>query len=152
MISIYITIVNVDIDIRNEWMIPAQIFLIANWARIYVFKKDWQGYLVFTTKCFLKYRPPQISNDYPPMCCVFISCVQCLFVLRPDSFDLLFLRSFPDPFERVERDKIKIKGKRGKNLHENSLIWGHKILFSWALQGPYCVHPRHLLVLHFEIS
>ncbi len=27
--------------------------------------------------------------------------------LRPDSIDLLFLGSFPDPFERVERDKNK---------------------------------------------
>ncbi len=25
--------------------------------------------------------------------------------LRPESIDLLFLGSFPDPFERVERDK-----------------------------------------------
>ncbi len=41
-------------------------------------------------------------------------------VLRPDSIDLLFLWSFPYPFERVERDKNK--RKRGKNLHENTII------------------------------
>ncbi len=33
-------------------------------------------------------------------------------VLRPDSIDLLFLRSFPDPFARVERENNKIKRKK----------------------------------------
>ncbi len=33
-------------------------------------------------------------------------------VLRSDSIDLLFLRSVPDPFERVERDKNKTKMKK----------------------------------------
>ncbi len=47
--------------------------------------------------------------------------------LRPDSIDLLFLRSFPDPFERVQRDKNK--GKRGKNLHENTILWEFFLIF-----------------------
>ncbi len=36
-------------------------------------------------------------------------------LFRPDSIDLLFLGSFPDPFERVEMDKNKKqKEKRQK--------------------------------------
>ncbi len=35
--------------------------------------------------------------------------------VRPDSIDLLFLGAFPDPFERVERDKNTNKRKKGKN-------------------------------------
>ncbi len=33
----------------------------------------------------------------------------------PDLIDLLFLRSFPDPFERVKRDKkLKLNEKEAK--------------------------------------
>ncbi len=38
--------------------------------------------------------------------------------IRPDSIDLLFLGSFLDPFERVERIKKKKNVKNGKHLHE----------------------------------
>ncbi len=43
-------------------------------------------------------------------------------LFRPDSIDLLFLGSFPNPFKGLRGLKIKIKGKRGKNLHENTII------------------------------
>ncbi len=49
--------------------------------------------------------------------------------IRPDSIDLLFLGSFPDPFERVERDKNKTKSKKGKNVHENTIIFRKKFYF-----------------------
>ncbi len=38
------------------------------------------------------------------------------FTVRPDSIDLLFLGSFPDPFERVARDKNKNKRKKRQNF------------------------------------
>ncbi len=37
-------------------------------------------------------------------------------LIRPHSIDLLFLRSFPDPFERVERDKNKNKGEKRQKI------------------------------------
>ncbi len=47
---------------------------------------------------------------------VLFFCCSLKVILRPDSIELLFLRSFPDPFQTVERDKkIKIKGKRDIN-------------------------------------
>ncbi len=36
-----------------------------------------------------------------------------MYNIRPDLFDLLLLGSFPDPFQRVERNKNK--RKKGKN-------------------------------------
>ncbi len=37
-------------------------------------------------------------------------------ISRPDSIDLLFLRSFPDPFKRVQWDKNKNKRKKRHKL------------------------------------
>ncbi len=62
--------------------------------------------------------------------CRKVTSTKTTIAFRPDSIDLLFLGSFPDPFERVERDKNKIKkGKRGKNLHENTIILEKKSIF-----------------------
>ncbi len=38
------------------------------------------------------------------------------FIFRPDLIDVLFLRSFPDSFQRVERDKNKNKRKNGHKI------------------------------------
>ncbi len=37
-----------------------------------------------------------------------------LATLRPDLIDVLFLWSFPDAFQRVERNTNKLKGKQAK--------------------------------------
>ncbi len=36
--------------------------------------------------------------------------------LQPDFNKVLFLISFPDPFQRSRRIKVKIKGKTGKKV------------------------------------
>ncbi len=36
--------------------------------------------------------------------------------IRPDSIDLLFLRSFPDPFQRAEKGKNKNKRKKRQKI------------------------------------
>ncbi len=36
----------------------------------------------------------------------------CLIVIRPDLIDVLYLGSFPDPFQSAERNKIKRKNRQ----------------------------------------
>ncbi len=54
--------------------------------------------------------------------------------IRPDSIDLLFLGSFPDPFERVERDQNKRKNRQSFAWKYNDLR--EKIYLKKTIQFP----------------
>ncbi len=53
-----------------------------------------------------------LSNEQSFTHSMSIYNIQQVLPIRPDSIDLLFLGSFLDPFERVERDKNKNKRKK----------------------------------------
>ncbi len=71
--------------------------------------------------------------------------------LRPDLFDLMFHRSIPNPFQRVEENNNIIKGKTGKILHENTKCVGIVFIFENLFSvSPNCSCP--FLVINIQVD